>query len=399
MASTLNASTAAGGGLISTADASGILQLQTAGTTAVTVDASQNVSTVNTINVPNTFGFKNRIINGAMMIDQRNAGASVTLDGVESFPVDRFPCGDVTSGAFTAQRVSDGPTGFINSIKCTITSAAGSFSATDSAYCKHSIEGLNIADLAWGTLNAAPITLSFWVKSSLTGTFGGALRNNDATRSYPYSYTINAANTWEQKVITIAGDTTGTWLTTNGVGINIQFSLGAGSSRTGTAGAWNSNNNVGATGQVQVISTLGATWQITGVQLEKGSTATSFDYRPYGTELALCRRYLPAKSSQGGTNAPIGIAVAPNSTGLYLQWTFDVPARVAPTGVVVSSASHFTANAYGTGGGVASAVNFSSASNTDAAIQFVTTGLTAGQSGNIIANNASANIYLTGCEL
>ena len=104
------------------------------------------------------FGFKNRIINGAMMIDQRNAGASVTLDGVESFPVDRFPCGDVTSGAFTAQRVSDGPTGFINSIKCTVTSAAASFSATDSAYCKHSIEGLNIADLAWGTLNAAPIT-------------------------------------------------------------------------------------------------------------------------------------------------------------------------------------------------------------------------------------------------
>jgi len=237
------------------------------------------------------YGFKNRIINGAMVIDQRNAGASVTLNGSESFVTDRFACGDVTDGSFTAQQVSDAPAGFINSLKCTITSADSSLTTTQTAYCYQTIEGLNIADFAWGTASAATITLSFWIKSSLTGTFGGALRNSAANRAYPFTYAISAANTWEQKTVTIAGDTSGTWLTTNGAGINLQFSLGAGPDRLGTAGAWNANNNVGATGQVQVIATNGATWAITGVQLEKGSTATSFDYRPYGTELALCQRY------------------------------------------------------------------------------------------------------------
>lgn len=290
-------------------------------------------------------GITNRIINGAMMIDQRNAGAAVTLNGNELFPVDRFACGDVTDGAFTAQQVSDAPAGFINSLKCTITSADSSLAATQVAYCRHSIEGLNIADLGWGTANAQTITLSFWVKSSLTGTFGGALRNSGATRSYPYSYTISAANTWEQKTITIAGDTSGTWLTTNGEGINVQFSLGAGSDRTGTAGAWNSNNNVGATGQVQVIGTNSATWQITGVQLEKGSTATSFDYRPYSAELSLCQRYY-------------------GTTGTWYVWTGALPLPV-----FYKSTMRTTPTIAGGGGGFAT-----SASNPEGAIVYQTSG-------------------------
>jgi hypothetical protein len=267
--------------------------------------------TFNDNSVQNTaatgFGFKNRIINGAMVIDQRNAGAAVTMTGGEAYATDRFAVGDVTDGSFTAQQVSDAPAGFINSLKFTITSADTSLTGTQTAYCYQTIEGLNIADFAWGTASATTITLSFWIKSSLTGTFGGALRNSAANRAYPFTYAISAANTWEQKTVTIAGDTSGTWLTTNGVGINLQFSLGAGPDRLGTAGAWNANNNVGATGQVQVIGTNGATWQVTGVQLEKGSTATSFDYRPYGTELALCQRYYQQDSGVFLYGANVGV--------------------------------------------------------------------------------------------
>jgi hypothetical protein len=289
---------------------------------------------VSTIN-GGAIGTKNRIINGDMRIDQRNAGAAVTLDNSEKFPVDRFACGDVTDGSFTAQQVADAPAGFINSLKCTVTSADSSLAATQTAYCYQSIEGLNIADLGWGAAGAATVTLSFWVKSSLTGTFGGALRNSAANRSYPYTYTISAANTWEQKTVTIAGDTSGTWLTTNGVGINVQFSLGAGSDRTGTAGAWNSNNNVGATGQTQVIGTNGATWQITGVQLEAGSVATPFERVPYGTQLALCQRYYNKSYSTDvvpGTATSSGAYRTVSSGGAaWVNFDFPVEMRAAPT--------------------------------------------------------------------
>ena len=287
-------------------------------------DESPTLSTVAAVYAGGALSGRNRIINGDMRIDQRNAGAAVTLDGSESFPVDRFPCGDVTDGAFTAQQVSDAPVGFLNSLKCTITSADASLTTTQAAYCKHNIEGLNVSDFNWGTANAKTITLSFWVKSSLTGTFGGSLRNYGATRSYPYSYTISAANTWEYKTITIAGDTTGTWLVNNGEGLNVQFSLGAGPDRLGTAGAWVSSNNVGATGQTNLISTNGATWQITGVQLEEGSVATPFEHRQYGQELALCQRYYET------INAPAILGYS-SSTTTWVVWQFKQTKRAVPT--------------------------------------------------------------------
>jgi hypothetical protein len=158
-------------------------------------------------------------------------------------------------------------------------------------YIVQNIEGFNTADLNWGTVNAQPVTLSFWVKSSITGTFGGALSNNSVTRSYPFSYTINAANTWEQKSVTVAGDTTGTWETGNDTGIRVYLGLGVASGFSGTAGAWSASQLLSSTGATNIMATSGATFYITGAQLEKGSTATSFDYRPYGTELALCQRY------------------------------------------------------------------------------------------------------------
>jgi hypothetical protein len=213
------------------------------------------------------------------------ANATVT------YTLDRWFVFEDTDGACSIQQVTDAPTGFVNSLKFTTTTADSSLSASQRVFLAQRIEGFNIADLAWGTASAAPVAFSFSVKSSLTGTFGGALQNGAFNRAYPFTYTISAANTWEQKTVTIAGDTTGTWATNNTSGIQIAFGLGVGTDNSGTAGSWAASNLQSATGAVSVIGTLNATWQATSVQLEKGSTATSFDYRPYGTELALCRRY------------------------------------------------------------------------------------------------------------
>jgi len=229
------------------------------------------------------YGFKSRIINGGMVIDQRNAGASVTNIAGAVYPVDRFYALGSQASKFTVQQNAGSvtpPAGFIKYVGVT-SSSAYSLLAGDYFILGQAIEGLNIADLAWGTASAATVTLSFWVRSSLTGTFGGNFRNNAGDRNYPFTYTISVANTWEQKSVTIAGDTSGTWLTTNGMGINVSFGLGVGSTFSGTAGAWSGNNYLGATGATSVVGTNGATFYITGVQLEKGSTATSFDYRPY----------------------------------------------------------------------------------------------------------------------
>jgi hypothetical protein len=281
-------------------------------------------------------GFKNRIINGAMVIDQRNAGASVTITTGTDYVVDRFfGQGSITS-KFTGQQSSTVPTGFKNSLLFT-SSAATTPGASDYYYFAQSIEGLNVADLGWGTASAATVTLSFWVRSSLTGTFSGVALNSATNRSYPFTYTINAANTFEQKTITIAGDTSGTWLTTNGIGILLRFALGAGSNFLQTANAWGTGNVAGATGTTQWISTSGATFYVTGVQLEKGSTATSFDYRPYGTELALCQRYYSKSYAQGtvpATNTSTGTTSMFNSSttaGFMVGGiTFPIIMRASP---------------------------------------------------------------------
>jgi hypothetical protein len=239
------------------------------------------------------YGFKNRIYNGQMQIDQRNAGASVTANN-DVFGVDRFKTVASQSSKLNVQQNAGSitpPTGFTNYLGYT-SSSAYSVLSSDFFFIAHNIEGYNFSDLAWGTANAATVTLSFMVYSSLTGTFGGALRNSGSSRSYPFSYTISSANTWTTISVTIAGDTSGTWIgATNGIGLQIAFSLGMGSTYSGTAGAWASTNYASTTGATSVVGTNGATFYITGVQLEKGSTATSFDYRPYGTELQLCQRY------------------------------------------------------------------------------------------------------------
>jgi hypothetical protein len=237
------------------------------------------------------FGFKNRIINGAMVIDQRRAGASVTpADG--NYLVDRWLASlSVASKYSVQQNAGSAPTaGFTNYLGVTSLSAY-TVGAAESFSLIQFIEGFNVSDFGFGAAGASSVTLSFWVRSSLTGNFGGALTNGAVNRSYPFSFAISAANTWEQKSITIAGDTTGTWTTNNTSGMGVWFSLGAGSSTTGTANTWAGSGLRAPTGSTSVVGTNGATFYITGVQLEKGSTATSFDYRPYKTELQLCQRY------------------------------------------------------------------------------------------------------------
>lgn len=238
-------------------------------------------------------GWVNRIINGNMVIDQRNAGASQTPTADDTFNVDRWAAGINVASKFSMQQnTADAPTtqGFTTCVKITSLSAY-SVAAGDVAVYKQTIEGFNIADLAWGTASARAVTLSFWVRSSLTGTFGGTLMNSAQNRAYPFTYTISAANTWEQKTVNIAGDTTGTWLTTNGAGIKLGFQLGVGSTFTGTAGSWSANNFWGATGATNMIATNGATWFLTGVQLEAGTVASPFERRDYGRELMMCQRY------------------------------------------------------------------------------------------------------------
>ena len=239
----------------------------------------------------NNVTFRNKIINGACVIDQRNAGSSVTpANGVSTYTLDRWSIYVSQASKLTAQQSSTAPTGFVNSLLVT-SSSAYSVLTGDDFELRQFIEGYNTADLMWGTANAQTVTLSFWVRSSLTGTFGGAIRNSANDRSYVFSYTISSANTWEQKTVTIAGDTSGTWLTTNGRGMAVIFSLGAGSTFLKAAGSWGAGEYAGVTGQTNLVGTSGATLYITGVQLEAGTTASPFEYRQYGTELYLCQRY------------------------------------------------------------------------------------------------------------
>ena len=279
-------------------------------------------------------GFKNRIINGAMVIDQRNAGASVTPSTLyNTYTLDRWNTVYSVGSKFSVQQNAGSvtpPAGFQNYLGVTSLSAYTPGSA-EQYTLKQVIEGYNISDLGWGAAGAQTVTLSFWVRSSLTGTFGAALSNAAGNRSYPFAYTIIAANTWEQKTVTIAGDTTGTWLSTNGVGIEVIFSLGAGSTYLGTAGAWAAAAYTGTTGQTNMVGTNGATFYITGVQLEKGSTASSFDYRSIGTELALCQRYFEVL----GYGC---IAMAESGSTYVMNLPYRVTKRTAPSlGLTITS--------------------------------------------------------------
>jgi hypothetical protein len=274
---------------------------------------------------------KNRIINGAMVIDQRNAGASVTITANPQYTLDRWFAGVTNASKISVQQSSTAPTGFTNSML--VTSLAATTPGTnDVYYIAQSIEGYNVADLDFGKATAKTITISFWVRSSLTGTFGAVLLNAGSNRSFPFNYTISTANTWTQITQTIAGDTTGTWLTDNSTGFQLRFGLGAGSTYQGVAGSWGTTNAVTTTTATNIVATNGATWYVTGVQLEIGSTATPFERRLYGQELANCQRYYQRNVVGPSTLAAFMVGVVGSATQAQrLCGPLSVTMRASPT--------------------------------------------------------------------
>ena len=367
---------------------SGSITLQepaVAGTNTVNFGANTGVAILDA----NTPAFRNRLINSDMRIDQRNAGASVTpADG--NYTIDRWFVNLSQASKLSIQQTTTAPTGFSNSLKVT-SSSAYSVTAGDYFAVIQQIEGFNTADLSFGTANAKTVTLSFWVQSSLTGNFGGALMNSAQNRSYPFSYSISAANTWEQKTITVAGDTSGTWIgSTNGCGMRVIFGLGAGSTYGGgTANAWTGSTFVMApTGSTSVVGTNGATFYITGVQLEKGSTATSFDYRPYGQELALCQRYYyKVVASSGSSGFATGYASQTTvADGIVV---FPTTMRTPPTALeTTGTAANYRVRFLNSAANCSSVPTFFIADVDSSHVRFpVSSGLTAGD-GIVLTANA-----------
>jgi len=366
-------------------------------TANMVTDASGNVSFGGTAAMSSSF-LRNRIINGDMRIDQRNAGTEVNPAVTQTYYLDRW---QATSTAASKYKIGQNagavtpPTGYTNYLGLTSLSAY-TVGAAESFGVRQLIEGLNVSDLAWGTASAATVTLSFWVRSSLTGTFGGSLRNSDGTRSYPFTYTISVANTWEQKTVTVAGDTSGTWLTTNGIGIILIFSIGAGSTFSGTAGAWAATNYLSATGATSVVGTNGATFYVTGVQLEVGTVATPFERQLYNAQLAQCQRYY-YRISATGNNQPFANAFCDNTTIARGAVLFPVTMRDRPTALEQSgTVANYAIISAPTGQNCTSVPAFATSTVISSEINFtIASGLVAGQGCLLRSGSASgASAYL-----
>ena len=331
-------------------DSSGSGKITSAGG-SVSIDSSGNVrianTTANTITITSAgaltfsdastqataatgFGFKNRIINGAMMVAQYGTAIGIAGGGATGYSTDRFKVYSA-SNTCTTQQSSVAPTGFAKSTLFTQT-GTGAVAAGDIGLIIQRIEGFNIADLGWGTSVASPVTLSFWVRASLTGTFGVSIINDAQDRRFQSSYTINSANTWEYKTITFLGDTSGTWRVDNGIGLGVYWDLGCGTTYSGAVSStWASTSAYGLTGGTKICSTTNATFYITGVQLEKGTTATPFDWRPYGIELALCQRYYQRQF-------PVrGVGVSTSGTIARVKAPLIVTMRATPTPIMVNT--------------------------------------------------------------
>ena len=294
--------------------------------------AAELANLIGNINAGGGGANKNLVINGAMEVAQRGTSAVTINSGSATYRLDRFyASGASSAGVFTVEQSTDTPTDFKNSLKVTVTTADSSIGSTTNYRVNQNIEGQNISSLNYGSSDAKTVALSFYVKSSLTGTFGGKLGNSARDRSHPFTYTISSANTWEKKTVTITGDTSGTWLDTNGIGFELVWSIGAGADRLGTAGTWAGVRYDGASGQTNIIATNSSTWFITGVQLEVGQNATEFEHEPFERTMARCQRYC---YNAAGVDMWIGGSSGTGSShDYYIPVSFPVDMRATPSAV------------------------------------------------------------------
>jgi hypothetical protein len=358
-----------------------------------------NTATINSMTptADSLQGFRNRIINGDMRISQAAAGSSITPASsganASNFAVDRFRIAYSQNSKLTAQQNAGSvtpPAGFKNYLGVSVSTTA-TVGASDFFLVGQAIEGFNLADLEWGTANAKPITISFWTYSNTTGTFGGAINNSAYNRAYPFTYAISSANTWEYKTVSLSGDTTGTWLTTNGVGAYVWFSLGTGSSRSTTASSWASGEYYSATGATSLMGSTSNYLYITGVQLEVGSVATPFERRPFGAELALCQRYF-YKHAEGSAKT-IAIGGYYSSTSIDTVVFMKVSMRAAPSLVQTTGSNYYRINRNG-GSDEFDSFDIIDRVTTEAAQITSTANIsgTAGHVGLVITNNASSSL-------
>jgi len=339
-------------------------------------------------------GMVNRIINGDMRIDQRNAGAAVTANA--SYPVDRWIVYS-PAGSFSAQKsTSIIPESHTNSLGFTVVSA-GSPSGGQGANLGQYIEGFNVSDLGWGSASAKTVTVSFWVRASIAGTYCFAVQNNAVDRSYVSEYTVSSANIWQQVNVTIAGDTTGTWLTTNGAGLKLWWDFNSGSDNsTGSADTWLAGGKKRTTNQTNLVGTSGATFYITGVQLEKGSTATDFEYVDYSRQLQMCQRYT---TLIGNYSSSGGISVANGScNGGSAVWRARVPMQVPMRANPTVTFTNLVAGVPGSGTQTVTAIGatYMTASLNALELDFNTGGTvgSVGQTGSIFTNSGGSASYL-----
>jgi hypothetical protein len=376
--------------------------LAVTGTTAVAaLNASGSIASAGTVSMAYSF-IRNKIINGAMAIDQRNNGTSITPTG-PVYTVDRWKYLGTQASKFSAQQNNtsvSGPPGFPFDIGL-ISQSSYTVVTSDYFAISQAIEGANVSDLAFGTSNALPVTLSFWVRSSIVGTFGGSFQNSASTRVYPFSYTILNAATWTFITKTIPGDTAGTWVTSgNGIGLYLNFGLGSGSTYSGTAGAWATGNYIQPTSTVSVVGTSGANFFLTGVQLETGSTATPFEQRLYGTELSLCQRYCFLAGLQsyggggGGGNSIYGPAYAQSATNAFAVIYFPTPMRTLPTLTVLNlGTTNFQFNS--TAANSLSAITVNLGTSLSVLLALTCTGLTPGAAGSLLSTAAGSGMIFS----
>ena len=329
---------------------------------------------------------RNLIINGNFVVAQR--GTSFSNVTSSQFCLDRFSVDVGGGGAFNVTQDTSAPEGFDKSLKLEVNTADSSIAAADAYRVTQSIEGQNTAQVDLGASTAKAMALSFYVKSSVTGTYGVGLANSAETENFVAEYTISSANTWEKKTINIPVRTSGTWLTTNGVGIGVRFDLGSGTNYNGTAGQWQTTSSkvYRTSSCVNLIATGSATWFITGVQLEVGQNPTEFEHEPFGVTFDKCERYLQV-FAQDNANAHVASGYYHSTTSLRCHMPFRQKMRAVPTGSIVNVGDFFVQD----GGATAAPSAIATANNNDTSMLTVTTSSrTAGNGGALLSDESSS---------